>query len=53
MHVLGTSISPAVIGALSAAICVPVIIGPLRKSQVYKYVGVPQADEEVTDRYRK
>jgi hypothetical protein len=56
MLVFGTSISSGVVGALSAAICVPIIFALLRKSRAYKYVGATQAaktDDEVTGRYRK
>jgi hypothetical protein len=56
MLVFGTSISSGVVGALSAAICVPIIFALLRKSRTYKYVGESQTaktDDEVTGRYRK
>ena len=56
MLVFGTSISSGVVGALSAAICVPIIFALLRKSKAYKYVGAAQAtktDDEVTGRYRR
>jgi hypothetical protein len=56
MLVLGTSISPGVTGALSAAICVPIVFALLRKSHAYKYVGVaqaPKSDDETTGRYRQ
>jgi hypothetical protein len=56
MPIFGTSVSSGLVGAISAAICVPIIFAVLRKSQAYKYVGVAQAaktDDEVTGQYRK